>query len=65
MRKVYLCSQTNHYRLIQVETKRATPREARENPEACQSVTKVFVGGLPEEVEDEEIQAYFEQVKLV
>jgi len=47
---------------VQVETKRATPREARENPDACQSVTKVFVGGIPEEVEDDEIQTYFEQV---
>jgi len=45
----------------QVETKRATPREARENPESCQSVTKVFVGGIPEEIEDDEIKSYFEQ----
>ncbi len=47
---------------FQVETKRATPREARDTPESSQSVKKVFVGGIPEEVEDEEIKAYFEEV---
>jgi len=45
----------------QVETKRATPREARDNPDAGQSVKKVFVGGVSEDIEDEELQAYFEQ----
>ena len=50
---------------VQVETKRATPREARENPESCQSVTKVFVGGIPEEIEDDEIKSYFEQVDIL
>lgn len=45
----------------QVETKRATPREARDNGDAAQTVKKVFVGGIPEEVEDEEIKAYFEE----
>ena len=49
--------------LFKVETKRATPREARDNPDAGQSVKKVFVGGVSEDIEDEEIKAYFEQVK--
>ena len=51
--------------VFEVETKRATPKEARDTPESCQSVTKVFVGGIPEEIEDSEIQSYFEQVTLL
>ena len=45
-----------------METKRATPREARDNPDAGQSVKKIFIGGVSEDIEDEELQTYFEQV---
>jgi hypothetical protein len=47
---------------VQVETKRATPREARDNPDAGQSVKRVFVGGVSEDIQDEELRAYFQQV---
>jgi len=44
-----------------VETKRATPREEFGKPEAGQTIKKLFLGGLKEEVTDEEIRTYFTQ----
>jgi len=42
-----------------VETKRATPRSDAGKPEAQVSVKKVFIGGIPDEMEDDDIKDYF------
>ena len=47
--------------LGQVETKRATPREEFGKPEAGQTIKKLFLGGLKEEVTDDEILQHFSQ----
>lgn len=46
-----------------VETKRATPREENQGPGSShsQTVTKVFVGGIKDGVEEEDMKEYFSQ----
>eukprot|EP00096_Caligus_rogercresseyi_P011356 TRINITY_DN4443_c0_g1_i1.p1 TRINITY_DN4443_c0_g1~~TRINITY_DN4443_c0_g1_i1.p1 ORF type:complete len:427 (-),score=201.66 TRINITY_DN4443_c0_g1_i1:522-1802(-) len=42
-----------------VETKRATPREDVGKPESSSSVKKIFIGGLKDGIEDEDLRNYF------
>ena len=42
-----------------VETKRATPRADADKPEAQASVRKIFIGGLNDEMKDNDIREYF------
>uniref|UniRef100_A0A0K2TCT3 Heterogeneous nuclear ribonucleoprotein A3 [Bos mutus] n=1 Tax=Lepeophtheirus salmonis TaxID=72036 RepID=A0A0K2TCT3_LEPSM len=42
-----------------VETKRATPREDVAKPESSSSVKKIFIGGLKDGIEDEDLKDYF------
>ena len=44
-----------------LETKRATPRRDSGKPEAQMSVKKIFIGGLSDEMEDDDIKDYFTQ----
>jgi len=44
-----------------LETKRATPRRDSGKPEAQMSVKKIFIGGLSDEMEDDDIRDYFIQ----
>lgn len=43
----------------EVESKRATPREEAGKPEARMSIKKVFVGGLRDDVEEDQLRDYF------
>jgi len=44
-----------------LETKRATPRADAGKPEAQASVKKIFIGGVTDEMEDDDIRDHFEQ----
>lgn len=44
-----------------IETKRATPKTDTHQIEAKASVTKLYVGNLGEEIENEELEEYFQQ----
>lgn len=48
-----------------VDTKRAVPREDVERPESNATVKKVFVGGIKEDIEEDEIRTYFEDFGTV
>ena len=44
-----------------LETKRATPRSDSAKPESQMCVKKLFIGGVSDEMEDEDIRDYFSQ----
>lgn len=44
----------------EVEPKRAVPREESGKPEAHMSIKKIFVGGIKDEMQEEDIKAYFQ-----
>ena len=44
-----------------LETKRATPRSDAGKPEAQASVKKIFIGGVSDEMEDDDIRGHFEE----
>ena len=48
-----------------LETKRATPRRDSGKPEAQMSVKKIFIGGLSDEISDDDLRDYFSQFGVV
>ena len=42
-----------------VETKRATPREETGKSDSGQTIKRIFVGGLRDRIEDEDLKKYF------
>lgn len=49
----------------EVEPKRAVPREESGRPESQATVKKLFLGGLPESVEENDLKEYFQDFGIV